>query len=107
MYWKKLEKVENDVNCKLRVVNNWLNELKLLLNAEKTVCGIFTTYNNTKPNTFNLSIENTKIKIVIEAKFFGIIVDSNLRWYTHVNNFSKYIIRKLSKILISKQIIQI
>ena len=63
------ERVENDVNCKLRVVNNWLNEHKLLLNAEKTVCVIFTTYNNTKPNSLSFLLKTLKLKLYKKLSF--------------------------------------
>jgi hypothetical protein len=78
----------NDVFAGL---NKWIKANKLILNFDKTNFKKFCTTNK---NCVNLSIGYVD-KATEEAettKFFGLQVDNNLNWKTHI----QYIIPKLS-----------
>lgn len=94
----------------------------LTLNAEKTKCILFGCYNDSTPTLNNIVVHSekctdkenctcTKINIVENIKYLGVYVDKCLKWKTHTQyvtnklRFTVFIIKKLSEILSTKQLI--
>ncbi len=73
-----LSVLEQKLNEDLESLSKWLNENRLVLNTDKTVCMILSTHQRraTLPNcTLNLKEGDKHIKQVNEAKLLGIIID--------------------------------
>ena len=84
--------VSNEVNEDLKNVKEWLNCNKLSLNICKTHYMIFTPRNKTVDD-INVQFCDNVIERVYVTKFFGVQIDSQLTWKTHIG----YTCKKLSK----------
>ena len=52
----------------------------VLLNVEKTVRITFANYIDSIPSTFNLKLNDQKIRKVDHVKYLGVLVDQYLKW---------------------------
>lgn len=81
---------ENKLNSEITKITEWLNLNKLSLNADKTKCMVYRTYNKTvRPP--KLLINNQMIEYVENFNFLGIIMDSQLNWKVHMETIGKKI----------------
>ena len=78
------------LNSELDSVNTWLKLNKLSLNISKTRA---IQFHNPQRNVVypSLYIERHKIDFVSEFNFLGIIIDSHLKWKSHIDMVSKKI----------------
>jgi len=81
----------DEVNEELVNICTWLYANRLSLNVDKT--SFMITSDKNLHNITNMYINNVNIKIVTEAKFLGIIIDSCLTFRAHVGS----VCRKMSK----------
>ncbi len=78
-----LSVLEQQLNEDMESILKWLNENRLVLNADKTVCMILNRHQRraTLTNcTLNLKVGDKPIKQVNEAKLLGIIIDESFTW---------------------------
>ena len=76
---------ERRINAELSRVYDWLCVNKLSLNVSKTRCMLFKHPKIPSVHqTYNLEINNEKIKCVKEFNFLGLILDEHLSWKPHV-----------------------
>ncbi len=78
--------LEQKLNEGLESLSKWLNENRLVLNTDNTVCMILSTHQRraTLINcNLNLKVGDKHIKQVNEAKL-GIIIDESLTWDKHI-----------------------
>jgi len=87
--WTVVGKVKRDAERRMQAIIDgvvkWAREWKMELNLDKTEAMVISSSRkdlNWKPH---LTIEGHEIKIVSEYKFLGVVVDSGLRFKTHVN----------------------
>ena len=74
------------------VFQNTLLQLKLVLNAEKTKCMLFTNTRNRPKNIPSVvTLEGSDIEIVNSYKYLGILIDDSLTFKPHV----LYLVKKL------------
>lgn len=73
-------------------ISNWFKDNLLVLNGSKTKILFFNDFRIDLKNFPNLFINDSKISIVSEMKYLGLIIDSNLTWNNHINS----LIKKLS-----------
>ena len=84
-----------NINAELTKITQWLAVNRLSLNAKNTKMMIF----HSKQNKLSVNeipiikINGVPIERVIEFKFLGVLIDSNLTWSPHCN----YIANKLSR----------
>ncbi len=93
-----LSVLEQTLNEDLESLSKWLNENRLVLNTDKTVCMILSTHQCTATLTnctLNLNVGDKPIKQVNEANLLGIIIDESFTWDKHINK----VCNKISKIL--------
>ncbi len=86
------------LNEDLESLIKWLNENRLVLNTDKTVCMILSIHEcrATLINcTLNLKVGDKPINQVNEAKLFGIITDESLAWDKHIYKMCNKISKKL------------
>ena len=88
--YSELNKV---INEDLPRISNWFKTNKLALNETKTKFIIFHTRHNNPPPTFQIILNNVELERVEYTKFFGILIQENLSWGTHIN----YICEKVSR----------
>ena len=81
------------INGELEVIYTWLNANKLSLNIGKTNFMVFYPKNKYLNISNKILINNNAIAEVTEAKFLGVIIDSNLTWAPHIH----YIKGKIAK----------
>ena len=76
---------ERRINAELKKVYDWLCVNKLSLNVSKTRSMLFKhpKIPSVHP-TYNLEINNEKIKCVKEFNFLGIVLDEHLSWKPHI-----------------------
>ena len=92
---------QDNMNKLLNNVADWLGLNKLSLNIQKTMYITFRNYSNSVPETFNIAIQNQKIRRVMACKYLGIHFDYNMRWDKHIEyvySKTKYLIFVLSKL---------
>ena len=97
--------LEQKCNLVLNTVHQWVSNNGLKLNIEKTNMLFFTNNNKLKNHSLKVVLNGSEIKQKTEAKFLGVIMDSNLNWKKHIealrNKISRNagVIWKLSSIL--------
>ena len=74
------------INKELRKVQKWLESNRLALNIDKTNFLLF-------EENIVLKLGKKKIKHENHVRFFGVLLDSNLSWKTHLNELSKKLLR--------------
>ena len=78
-----------DIRSDLKMINNWLNANKLVLNMDKTIqMNIGKSASNSQ---FKLNDSNITIKPV--CKYLGVFIDNKLSFLSHIN----YVKTRLSK----------
>lgn len=88
-----LRDLEQDINCSLENVYEWLKANRLCLNEAKTKYMVF---NRSHEKTqLNLKINNKKLEQVSNFGFLGLQIHETLDWSMHIEALS----RKLSRIL--------
>ena len=98
----KMEDLTRITNRELTVISSWFSANLLSLNIKKTN---YILFGNKKLSDISISINNEKLVRVHETKFLGTIIQSNLKWNTHVallkNKISKTIgvLSKIKKYL--------
>ncbi len=100
--------LEQKLNGGLESLITWLNENRLVLNTDKTVCMILSIHQRraTLRNcTLNLKVGDKHIKHVNEAKLLGIIINENLTWDKHIYKMCNKISKTLGLLKILKKFI--
>ncbi len=90
--------LEHKLNEDLESLSKWLNENRLVLNTDKTVCMILSTHQrsaNLTNCTLNLKVGDKHIKQVNEGKLLDIIIDESLTWDKHIYKMCNKISNKL------------
>ena len=77
------------MNRELKKVKKWLDANQLVLNIDKANYVIFHSPQKkiTKQNI--IKFIKKKIQRKISVKFLGVLLDSNLRWKSHITELSK------------------
>lgn len=95
-----------------RVVKEWFQQNKLIINKDKTKLIVFSTNRSRIVKPTYLEIEDQNVDVIHHTKFLGVIIDEFLRWNCHIEallgklNSVCYAIRFTSKYL-SHESIQI
>ena len=76
------------INTELSKVNNWLVSNKLSLNINKTKNMLFHKAPKHVPH-LHLHINNNEISHVKTCTFFGLQMNDNLKWNTHIDHVLK------------------
>lgn len=88
----EVEECHRKIQEDLDNIYTWLGQNKLKINAKKTKSMIL---NNKRSLNLNLIVENEVIERVEEIKYLGIIIDSELRFESHIDYLCKKIAKKL------------
>ena len=75
-------------------VLEWLIANKLIINLNKTFIMIFT--NRKRQANISIDINNHTIKEINECKFLGVMLDSKLKWQSHINHISNKISKSVA-----------
>ena len=73
-----------EVEHDLKTISDWFKANKLTLNANKTICLVFSRKGNTKLD-INLKQGDFKIPCCSQTKFLGVWLDKNLDWNKHID----------------------
>lgn len=74
------------LNEELKLVEEWITVNKLVVNIEKTKCMVFSLERSLKDAPIlHLTIRDTDIEKVTEAKLLGITVDSQMSWNSQID----------------------
>jgi ribonuclease HI len=74
----------NKMNRLLRLTTEWAKKWKIKFNTSKTKSVLFSK--STKPTTFRLNLEGSRIESVPHFRYLGITFDSKLLWRKHVEH---------------------
>jgi len=88
--------VNFSANIKLNQLYDWLTANKLSVNIEKTS---YMTFPRDKDNETLLCINNQVINRVTSCRYWGIIIDDELKWTDHINHVYKKTYKILQDIL--------
>ncbi len=111
-----LSVLEQKLNEDLESLSKWLDENRLVLNTDKTVCMFLSTHQHraTLTNcTLHLKVGDKPIKQVNDAKLLGIIIDESLTWdkdiYKMCNKISKKLglLKRLKKFIPSNTLLML
>ncbi len=95
---KNKENTPEEVMVKDLTISKWLNDNRLVLNTDKTICMILRTHQCRATLTYctlNLKVGDRHIKEVNEAKLLGIIIDESLTCDKHIYKMCNKISKKL------------
>lgn len=71
-----------------RRIHHWVTENKLSISEDKSSCVVF-SINSTAVTSDNIMLKNKPYRISNDAKFLGITINRNLKWYDHVDQLVK------------------
>ena len=91
------------INEEMVKIYAWVNAIKLSLNIDKTNFMLF------MPKSFShytdhIVINQTRIQVVKETKFLGVIIDNKLKWSAHITYISKKIFKGIGIILKARKV---
>ena len=104
-----LANLQQDLNCDLSNLQDWLHGNKLSLNAIKTQCLIVGSGPNirkiqSQPEAQpSFEIDNDNIEIVSSLKYLGVQVDNQLNWDNHIDKAKKKALPALGLVKYSKK----
>uniref|UniRef100_A0A4W5P3U4 Reverse transcriptase domain-containing protein n=1 Tax=Hucho hucho TaxID=62062 RepID=A0A4W5P3U4_9TELE len=77
----------NVLSSELRMVSEWVDMNKLVLNISKTKCIVFgSRYMLADDPLLNLAINRIHVEQVKKTKLLGVILDTALSWSEHIDN---------------------
>lgn len=82
--------LNNNINCALSKITQWLLTLNLKVNLGKTKIIQFKNYKS-EPLLLSVSKAGTEIEEVSSANFLGVKIDSHLNWKSHIDQLNKKI----------------
>ena len=83
------------LNTHLNTLHQWFTSNHLFINISKTNYIIFTKKSSVARHNFEINLNNHTINRVHQAKFLGVITDSNLNWQHHISHIKS----KISKVI--------
>ena len=83
------------MNRELKKVKKWLDANQLALNIDKTNFVIFHSPQKKIAEQIIIKFTKKKIQRKISVKFLGVLLDSNLRWKSHITELSKKLSRTI------------
>ena len=83
------------MNRELKKVKKWLDASQLALNIDKTNFVIFHSPQKKIAEQIIIKFMKKKIQRKISVKFLGVLLDSNLRWKSHITELSKKLSRTI------------
>ena len=86
-----LNKLQQQVNQNLALIENWLRYNKLSLNYNKTTYLLFTKKGKIKNSNFNVSINKIEIKRSDHVKYLGVYIDDKMNWSYHINHLTQHL----------------
>ncbi|HIF15426.1 MAG TPA: hypothetical protein EYQ86_08990, partial [Bacteroidetes bacterium] len=86
-----IAEIEDQITSLSAALIHWVKSNGLLLNLKKTQYMIFSRGRLT--NNFIVSIDNTVIQQVNEARFLGVIIDDKLTWSSHIKTLKSKMAR--------------
>ena len=91
---RDLVTLQKVMNRELKKVKKWIDANQLALNIDKANFVIFHSLQKKSAEQIIIKFMKKKIQWKISVKFLGVLLDSNLRWKSHITELSK----KLSRI---------
>ena len=88
-----LKTLNEILQIEMKKITNWLNVIKLFLNATKTKFILFRSRNKKSKHDLYISINEENIKQVKNITFLGIVIDEFLTWRDHIDLISKKFIK--------------
>ena len=93
-----LNKLQQQVNQNLALIENWLRYNKLSLNYNKTTYLLFTNKGKIKNSNFNVSINKIEIKRSDHVKYLGVYIDDKMNWSYHINHLTQHLRKSIGLI---------
>jgi hypothetical protein len=98
--------LERKANREIPILVEWLKTNRLSLNIKKTHIMLFGKGNSkSDPLDINIKIDGTKLDIVQETKFLGIILDNKLSWKPHILYQSQKMAKSVGLISRARQLL--
>ena len=91
------KELESKLNKGLKELHTWLIVNRLSLNIEKTNFVVFHPYNKQLKRTITQKIQKKGITEKDAVKYIGIMIDSGLRWKSHLDILSKKLSRAIGQ----------
>ena len=90
----------------LTQIQDWFNANQLTLNADKTVCMVFSPKPIQK-DELSISLSDTVLPVVPCSKFLGLWIDSNLNWTEHIRRLTTRIYSRMGLLKRGKNLLTI
>ena len=94
-----LKKLNKHINSYLKLVNEWICVNKLSLNESKTKKITFKPKNKNITKCLNFQMSGQKIKLNKQIKYFGVILQDDLYWKSHLFNLKKNLSHTIGQLL--------
>ena len=85
--------LEEKCNIVLHAVQSWVTQNGLKLNIDKTNLLVYNNNTNQRKAQISVSLNGTPVVQKNEAKFLGVVIDTNLNWKSHLVALSSKISR--------------
>ncbi|KAK9889372.1 hypothetical protein WA026_004648 [Henosepilachna vigintioctopunctata] len=91
-------------DCKhsFKVVKNWCNQNRLIINVNKTDCIFFQTDRSVRRAPRSLTLEDIELPMASSAKFLGVYLDCKLKFKEHID----YLTRRLCSVVFSLNVMK-
>ena len=83
-----IKKMNKQVNCDLKNLNNWLNANKISLNLSKTDVVLFKWPKKQTDCNLHLKLNGKRLYLTDSVKYFGIKIDENFKCHYGINNIA-------------------
>ena len=90
--------ISNTLQEEFDKICNWLQKNCLALNIKKTKCMTIGSKGRVKNSKLDLYHNRVSIKQVDSFKYLGVMIDSNLKWDTHVTMVRSKVARAIGRV---------
>ena len=98
-----IETLQNIINVALPKITKWMEANYLTLNTTKTLLQIYSTRKSKA--MLDVRINNVEIKETNTVKYLGILIDSNMKFESHINSITNIVSRNIDIIARTRQFV--
>ena len=93
-----VEKLQTNISLDLKLVEDWCQQNKLVINNTKSKCMIICTHQkrkHLKTDVLSVSVNDALLENVNYYKILGLYIDKNLKWKIHID----HVCNEISKLI--------
>jgi hypothetical protein len=101
---KTITEIQNNLNAEMPKLIKWLQANRLSLNVDKTHAMVFGTKNEEIKKSLKVQINDATLEVINKTTFWGVMIDDQLNWKSHVLYTSKKIAKAIGIISMARRV---